>query len=166
MQKPKLVAVDSNVLILLAEEDDLTIEAFDTIRLRIRPAQFVVPPVVVRELTHKVRYDPHLKRPAERALREMRPRWRCQALLLNAVQEVVADQAAKRLREAGLLPQEERNDASLLAQAAALGCALLITYDSHLRDIDFEKLTLLLGELDLAAPVLATPSEVVRKFYR
>jgi len=42
----------------------------------------------------------------------------------------------------------------------------LITYDSHLRDIDFARLTLLLREFDLGAPVIATPSEVVKKFYR
>jgi hypothetical protein len=72
---------------------------------------------------------------------------------------------AVALSKKGLLPIEERNDANVLSQAAALDCALLITYDSHLRGIDFEKLTLIFHELDLGAPVIATPAEVVTKFY-
>jgi hypothetical protein len=43
---------------------------------------------------------------------------------------------------------------------------VLVTYDSHLRDLDFRRLALLFGELDLIAPIIATPTEVLRKFYR
>jgi hypothetical protein len=50
MQKPKLVAVDSNVLILLAQDDDLTIDARQTIEARLKPAQFIAAPTVIREL--------------------------------------------------------------------------------------------------------------------
>ena len=94
----------------------------------------------------------------------MRSKWRCEPALLNAIQQAIAARASIRLIEAGLVPSEERNDARLLAQAAALDCTLLITYDSHLRGIDFEQLTLIFHELDLSTPVIATPAEVVKVF--
>src|SRR5436309_4320836 len=95
----------------------------------------------------------------------MRSRWQCHPALLNAIQAILVPRSAGRIREIGLLPEEEKHDAAVLAEAAALDCALLITYDADLRDIDFEGLTLLLRELDLAAPVIATPTEVVHKFF-
>ena len=36
----------------------------------------------------------------------------------------------------------------------------------HLRGIDFERLTLELQAFDVPAPVIATPREIVRKFFR
>jgi predicted nucleic acid-binding protein len=166
MQKPKLVAVDSNVLILLAQGDDATLEACETIRTRIKPVQLVATPIVISELTHKSKFDAALEKFAKTALTTMRSKWRCEPAHLNAIQQAIAARASTCLNEGGLLPTEERNDAHLLAQAAALDATLLITYDSHLRDIDFERLTLLFHELDLSTPVIATPAEVVTKFFR
>ena len=55
---------------------------------------------------------------------------------------------------------------SLLAEAAFLECALLVTSDAHLRGVDHELLTLVLNPFDLTPPVIATPREIVRKFFR
>ena len=38
--------------------------------------------------------------------------------------------------------------------------------DAHLRGVDFPRLTLLLRDFHVAAPVIATPREIVRKFFR
>ena len=54
MQKPKLVAVDSNVLILLAQGDDLTLEACETIQSRIKPVQLVATPTVISEFNLQI----------------------------------------------------------------------------------------------------------------
>jgi predicted nucleic acid-binding protein len=150
----------------LAQGDDLTLEACETIRSRIKPVQLVATPTVISELTYKSQHDPALRRIAKSALTGMRAKWRCEPALLNAIQQAIASRASIRLIEANLLPSEERNDAHLLAQAAALDSSLLITYDSHLRDIDFARLTLIFHELDLSTPVIATPTEVVTKFFR
>jgi len=45
-------------------------------------------------------------------------------------------------------------------------CSILLTSDEHLRGIDFERLTLALQAFDVAASVIATPREIVRKFFR
>ena len=55
---------------------------------------------------------------------------------------------------------------AVLAESALLSCSMLLTSDEHLRGIDFERLTLELQAFDVAAPVIATPSEIVRKFFR
>src|SRR6266516_2601832 len=53
MQKPKLVAVDSNILLALAEEDNDTIDAWEMIRTRLRPVLLIVPPTVLDEVGYK-----------------------------------------------------------------------------------------------------------------
>jgi len=58
------------------------------------------------------------------------------------------------------------NDSQLVAESALLGARLLLSSDDHLRRIDFARLTIELQSFDLTAPVIATPAEVVRKFFR
>ena len=41
-----------------------------------------------------------------------------------------------------------------------------VTLATHLRGLDFQRLTLLLQDFDVAAPVIATAREIVRKFFR
>ena len=55
---------------------------------------------------------------------------------------------------------------SSFAEAALLNCSLLLTSDEHLRGIDFERLTFELQAFDLPTPVIATPREIVRRFFR
>ena len=74
--------------------------------------------------------------------------------------------SSRRKSARGLLPDEETHDALILAEAALLGCGILLTSDAHLRGLDFQRLTLLLQDFDVAAPVIATPREIVRKFFR
>jgi hypothetical protein len=77
----------------------------------------------------------------------------------------MAERIASRVRERDLVPGEEINDSLVLAESALLGCSVLLTSDEHLRGIDFERLTLELQAFDVAAPVIATPAEIVRKFF-
>jgi hypothetical protein len=43
---------------------------------------------------------------------------------------------------------------------------MLLTSDEPLRGIDFERLTLELQAFDVTVPVIATPREIVRKFFQ
>ena len=109
MQKPQLVAVDTNIVMRLADGDEATIDSWHLIRDRLHPVQFIVPPTVLE------------------------------------------------------LPY---NDAFVVSEAAVLDCILLVSRDSHLLDIDHEKLVLLFRRLDLTAPLIASPEKLLKKFSR
>jgi predicted nucleic acid-binding protein len=78
----------------------------------------------------------------------------------------LVEEVARELRSRGLLPRQEVHDSFILAEAALLGCGLLLTSDEHLRGVDHEHLTLVLNPFELVPPVIASPREIVRKFLR
>jgi len=166
LQKPMFVAVDTNVVLLLAAEDDDTPDAWDTVNRRIKSVRFLVPPTVLLELVFKSRQeDDRIQQNACKALAKVRAQRQLEPSIPSDLQQGIAQRVAERLRERGILPWEERHDALLLAEAAVLNCGLLLTHDSHLRDLDFLRMSILLRELDVTPPVIATPAEVARKFY-
>jgi len=160
-----LIAVDTNVLLDLADEVDDVVDAFQLIHDRIPTRQFVMPPTVAHELAREATQaeTAKLRARGRRAFREARRR-DIRPVDLIAVRHGIAEQVSRRLREAGLLPEEEVNDGLILGETALLHCAILLTTDSHLRGIPHERLTLELQALDLPAPIVATPRELVRKF--
>ena len=143
MPQPQLVAVDTNVLLRLGGEDETAIDAWQTIRARIRAVQFIIPPTVIAETVAKARHDSDLqvRNSARRVLGDVRHRWQMHPFAPNAVQEAIIRNAARELQLSGLIPYEEVNDACIVAEAATLDCILLVSNDSHLREIDHEKLT-------------------------
>jgi hypothetical protein len=46
------------------------------------------------------------------------------------------------------------------------GCSILPTSDERLRTIDFQALSFELAVFELAVPIIATPREIVRKFFQ
>lgn len=168
MHKPRLVAVDTNVLLRLADGHEASIDAWQLIRRRLHPVQFIVLPTVLGELASKLTddSDPRVGPTAAKALQGLRIRWQFQPTDFNAVEEAVAANAVRRLRDSGIVPYEERNDAFIIAEAAVQNCILLVSRDSHLLAVDPERLTWLLRELDLPTPVIASPENLIKKFYR
>ena len=77
----------------------------------------------------------------------------------------IVGRIADELQEAGLLPAEEYNDGLILAEAALLNCAILLTGDAHLRGLDFQRVSLALKAFDVEMPVIATTREIVAKFF-
>ena len=70
---------------------------------------------------------------------------------------------------AGSLPAEVEQKVALVVETSgstARPKRVLLSSDAHLRGVDFKRLTLLLQGFDVAAPVIATPREIVRKFCR
>jgi hypothetical protein len=80
-------------------------------------------------------------------------------------QHAAARRIGRHLRNLGLLPGEEINDALILGEAALLHCAMLLTSDAHLRGLDFTTLAFELQAWDATAPIIATPREIVHKFF-
>lgn len=163
----QLVAVDSNVPLDLADGNESVLDALNTIRGRLPNARFVVTPSVFQELVHVALEDSVAARRAlgRRALRQLKE-WQFNLLEIVPVGHGIVESIAQRLRAAGLLPEEEVHDSLILAEAALLGCAVLLTSDSHLRGLDYARLTWELKACDVSVPVIATPKEIVNKFFR
>ena len=164
---PQLVGVDTNVALDFAKGIDDVCDAIATIRARLPKAELLLPPTVVEELAHAAEASAFsdVRVVAIRLLRQHRVMG---FRLVNFVPlgfELVG-RIAERLRQCKLLPEEEVHDSMVLAEAAALGCALLTSSDGHLCGVDAVKLARELAKFDLVAPVIATPLEIVKKFYR
>jgi predicted nucleic acid-binding protein len=168
MQKLPLVAVDTNFPLLLAREEEDALDVLRTLRERVRPAEILIPPTALGELIYQSESEPdhQLRELARVALRGLRPRWHFHPADLNSLQEAIVEEAGRRTLLAGILPKEERNDAAIIAESAVLNSILIVSNDSHLLDVDHRRLGLLFRELDLPVPLIVSPREIVRKFYR
>jgi predicted nucleic acid-binding protein len=162
----QLVAVDANVLFDLADDLDDVVDAVFVIRERLRDARFLIPPTVQYELANWAFRGDGQKQEAARKAIQLGQSWRVVPVNLIAVRHGIAERIGERIRDQGLIPVEEVNDSLVLAESALLGCSILLTSDEHLRGIDFEQLTLELQTFDVTAPVIATPREIVRKFFQ
>ena len=161
-----LVAVDANVLMDLGEESESVKDALATIRQRLATPQIVIPPTAKLELIHIAQQgdtaeDRNLALKAIAAARQAG----IVPINLLPVGHGIVERVAEALRAAGLIPAPEVNDSQLVVESALIGARLLLSSDEHLRGVDFERLTIELQKFDLTAPVIATPAEVVRKFF-
>ena len=168
MHKPPRVAIDTNFPLLLAQEHDDAIEALTVVRERVRPAEILVPPTALGELRYQARFERNAKQRelAQTALSQLLPRWHFRPADLSSTEEAISEEAARNVLRVGLLPAAERNDALIIAESAVLNAVLLVSNDSHLLQMDHRRLGLLFRELDLPVPLIVSPREIVRKFYR
>ncbi len=162
-----LVAVDANVVMDLGEESESVLDALATIRQRLRFPSIVLPPTTSLELMHIARHG-DTARERELALNGMAAARRSRIVPVNLmpVGHGIVELIAVKLRSAGLLPPSEVNDSQLVAESALLGARLLLSSDEHLRGMDFARLTIELQSFDLTAPLIASPGEVVQKFFQ
>ena len=165
-RRQTLVAVDTNVLLHLAENLDDVWDALHLIQSRLDPVQIVIPPTTGQELAHLADSDPdpRLRTIATRTFQKMVADWKFHLMDFVPVGHGIVEQIANKLRHEKLILDDEINDSFVLAEAALLGCHILLTSDAHLRGIDFQRLTLLLQSADVSIPIIATPREIVQKF--
>ncbi len=161
-----LIAVDTNVPLDLAEGVEDVVDALAVIRQRIKDVRLVTPPTVNLELAYLSQFadEETVRANALMALRSLSLKWKLQPVNLVPIGHGIVDAVGLKIRAANLVPYEEEHDAMILAEAALLGCSILLTSDGHLRGIDFERLKHLLENSHVAAPVIATPREIVKKF--
>jgi predicted nucleic acid-binding protein len=165
--KPPRLAVDTNVLLDFAEEIDTVLDAFDLLDRRLPDKDMLVVPSVLDELAFLCDSGDtvRVRQSAARAIRLVQQHDRFRPFLELASQTAFVEELAREIRSRGLLPQQEVHDSLILAEATLLGCALLLTSDEHLRGVDHERLTLALHPFELVPPVIASPREIVRKFF-
>jgi predicted nucleic acid-binding protein len=160
-----LIAVDTNVPLDLAAEKEHVLDALAVIRRRLKPGRVLVPPTVFQELVFLADNADTLaeRNRARHALKSLAA-WNLDLVNLVPVGHGIVERIAAALVEARLIAVEEYNDALILAEAALLECAILLSGDAHLRGLDFQKALLVLKSFDVETPVIATPREIVAKF--
>jgi predicted nucleic acid-binding protein len=161
-----LIAIDTNVPLDLADHKEHALDAMEVIRRRLRPARILVTPTVFQELVYLAeKGDSEAEHEqAARALRGLAG-WGVDLVNLVPVGHGIVERIAEKLQEARLLPAEEYNDGLILAEAALLGCAILLTGGAHLRSLDFQRTSLEFKAFDVEMPVISTPRELVAKFF-
>jgi predicted nucleic acid-binding protein len=166
--KPSRLAVDTNVLLDIATGVNDVLDAADVIADRLPEAEQLVTPSVLDELAYlsDSGLTSQARQSARQAVQLLRGKDRFRPILELPFAPENAGKLAAEFRRRGLLPDEEVHDALILAETVLLDCHILLTSDEHLRSLDHQQLTWLLNQRDLAAPVIATPREIVRKFFR
>ncbi len=163
-----LIAVDTNVLLDQAVGDADVLDALLTLTTRLKGTSFIVPPTVLEELGYQfVNGDDEQREAAEIALIRMRE-WRYEPLNLAAYQKGIAEQISFKLRSLGPLPDEEENDGLIIAEAALLGCQLLLSSDHHMIEAQQHprfRGVLEESEVDGDDIVIGSPRTIVRRFY-
>jgi len=163
----RLVDVDTNVALDFVKGIEDVCDAIATIRTRIAGVELLLPPTVMGELANAsvTSSDREIRLAATKMLRRHRVLgFRVVSFIPLGFDQV--ERIAERLRHQKLLPDEEVHDSVIIVEAAALGCALLTSSDAELAGVDHEKLTVELARFDLTAPVIATPREIGKKFFR
>jgi len=167
---PKLtpVAVDVNVLINFANKDEVVIDCLRTIKQRLPNPQIIVPPTVILELTHISEFDdePKVRALAKLAVESLVDPWGFLPINCVPVGHGIVEQIGRRIREKGLLPEEEIHDSFVIAESALYGAAILISSDTHIKDIDRRMLKIQLGVCDVECPLIASPWKIVNQFFR
>ena len=166
-RKNPLIAVDSNILLDRANDDELVLDALDTIRRRIQGAKFIVTPTVIEEIVLKAERGeaPIDRRLAKRVLRCLVYQWGFQPMSFIPVGRGIVAEIARHIRREGIIPEAEVNDSLIVAEAALVGATLLLSSDAHVKDIEYPSLKLTLDASDVETPLIASPWKIVHDFF-
>jgi predicted nucleic acid-binding protein len=161
-----LIAVDTNVLLDHAIGKEKIPDCLDVLRQRLKVDEFLVTPTVLQELAYQADCGgtKEEKDVARGALTSMLG-WGYQPINLVPVGHGVVEQIGLKLRMQGIIPQEEQNDSFIVAEAALLGCGMLLSSDHDLLDAQENgKLNRVLKECDVNQLTIASPSTIVSQF--
>lgn len=163
-QKPPLIAVDTNVLLDLADENETVWACKETVEKRLTGACFIVLPTVIQELADLAQFGNPLQADlASKALMNLLS-WQFQPLNYLPAGHGIVEQIGNKVRDAGIIPEVEKNDSFVLAEAALVGATMLISNDQHLRSIDNFQLKTILDRCDVSTPAIASPWEIAKFF--
>ena len=144
----KPLAVDTNLLLDLARGFDAAHEMREVFQAA--GYTLLAGPTVFEELGFAaLRGNESERALAQRAVAQA-AKWGIQPFDLSDVERTIAERFAARLLDRGLLPEEEFNDALILAETSVAGIPLLVTSDRHLLDVDADALALALNDADLS----------------
>jgi hypothetical protein len=164
-----LIATDTNVLLDQAIGDGDVFDALSVLRKRLPKSKFIVTPTVLEELAWQADNGSTAEKrmAAVTALGKL-IEWGYEPLNLIPVGNGIIEQISFKLRSSGVIPEEEENDASVIAEAALIGCSMLLSSDTHMIEAqENPKFLEVLKESHVEGDklVIAKPRTIVRKFY-
>lgn len=156
----KRLALDTNLLLDLAEGLDF---AHD-FRAVFQEANYslMAGPTVFRELGFAVLYGREPEKSLAITAVANAAMWGVLPFNLTRLDQTIAERFAQKLLERSLLPEEECNDAMILAETSVNGIPLLVTSDKHFLDMDEDALALGFSEADLPATHPVHPKALLR----
>jgi predicted nucleic acid-binding protein len=162
MSKPQ-IALDTNVLLDYANDEDFVVKCFASIKKHCPKSSIFILPTVIDELNH------HSKRPGQEGRLALKALgnilgWGFKPISVVPVGNGIVEETARKIRSAGLLPDEEINDSYIIAEAALANVEILISSDCHLKDIDHTALKQLLDGCDLANTTIVPPWAFAKAF--
>jgi hypothetical protein len=162
-QKSPLVAVDTNILLDLADENEVCWDCFEVLKRRRQLPRFVIMPTVLQELAHLADNgkSKQVRGLAMTALQSLIS-WGFEPFDLKPVGHGIVERIGDEIRSTGLLPNEERNDSYIIAEAALCDCDVLVSSDSEIAGIDQTRLHELLKGYHVKPTAILLPQKVVR----
>jgi hypothetical protein len=167
MPSPTLLAVDTNVLLDLAARDDTVLDCFSTLQRKIPNSPIIVLPTVITELAD-IATDGETegaKLLAAKAIQSIRNPWGLQPMNYVPVGHGIVEETARKIRCAGLLPEQEVNDSFIIAEAALANITILLSSDGHMTGIDQAALKRILAACDLSETIIFSPWKIVNQFF-
>jgi predicted nucleic-acid-binding protein len=169
MPKLQQIAVDTNILLNLAKRDETVIDCIQTLKKRLPNSQIIVLPTVILELIH-IADSPEQDTPAHPlakvVLSSILDPWKFIPINCLPVGHGIIEQIGKKIRDKGLLPDEEYNDSLIIGEAAYMKAEILVSSDAHIKNIDQQILRIELNACDVGCPVIASPWKIVNQFFR
>lgn len=165
-----LIAVDTNVLLDQALADEDVLDALALIRDRLQPVRFIVTPTVLQELAWIAdNGDTAEEQDAAKSALANLQEWGYEPLNVVPVGNGIVEQIGLKLRMRGVVPDEEENDACIIAEAALIGCTILLSSDGHLLEAqEHNNFRSVLADCDVEGDqlVIGSPRLIVQKFFR
>jgi predicted nucleic acid-binding protein len=155
----KRLSLDTNVLFDLAEERDFAHDFREAYQQK--GYSLLIPRIVLAEIYFFLEHgDSEEERLARGVVRDMAG-WDIQAAPLTGIQGRIAKALATKISAFGLLPSEEVNDALILGETAVAGIPVVVTSDSHLLNVDQEKLRSICLDAGVVPVVPASPRRLL-----
>jgi predicted nucleic-acid-binding protein len=167
--RPILIAADTNILLDQAVGSEDVLGAMEVIRERLPGAILIVTPTVLEELGYQLENGDDEERDAARTALSKLLDWGYQPINVIPVGRGITEQIGWKLRAEGIVPEEEENDSYVIAEAALLGCSILLSSDHHLLEAqENARFREVLKDCDVEgeALVIATPRKIAGQFSR
>lgn len=166
MAKPTRIALDLTLLLDLAANDAAALAGLKAAREAFPEVEFVVSPVTRQALALAMvstTYDSEIRSLANTALKRLTHQWGFPVVTISGADLWVSGESARQLIATGLIGGHAIDSAHTVAEAACLGCSVLLCHDPELLVVDYAKLKKTLDKLDRGALWITTPGEILRQ---